>query len=249
MEQYPTIRRPNEGEAVAALQRLLHLQVDSVFGPLTEEAVKEWQTWHGLKPDGVVGPRTWAKLLKEEAGVNEIEQKRDVVIVGVDLSRVHPTSRRSISEIIIHCTATPEGREVSIDELTRWHKKRGFSTIGYHYVIGLDGKIRNGRNIDVAGAHCVGHNTHSVGVVYVGGLAADGKTPKDTRTAAQRKSLLALLTRLCKLYPNARICGHRELSKDQNGDGIISPWEWEKQCPSFDVSELRTELRKIKVYK
>lgn len=247
-----TIRQPNKGEEVKALQRLLHLKEDGIFGPQTTEAVKEYQAWHGLTPDGVVGPRTWEVLLRNESGVEQ-RGKDDgdggYVVNDVDLSDVRPTRRRTINEIIIHCTATPEGREVSIAELTKWHKQRGFSDIGYQYVIGLDGKIRNGRNIDIAGAHCTGHNTHSIGVVYVGGLAADGKTAKDTRTEAQRKSLNALLCRLCVLYPKARLYGHRELSKDQNGDGVISPWEWEKQCPSFDVLELRKKLREAKIYR
>jgi len=229
------------------LQRLLHLKEDGIFGPQTTEAVKEYQAWQGLTPDGVVGPRTWEALLRNESSVKKkgmADDNDNYVVNDVDLSGVRPTTRRSISEIIIHCTATPEGREVSIAELTKWHKQRGFSDIGYHYVIGLDGKIRNGRNIDIAGAHCTGHNTHSVGVVYVGGVAADGKTAKDTRTDEQKRSMLALLRRLCKMYPKAKVMGHREFSPDKNGNGIIEPQEWIKACPSFEVSELRTALRK-----
>jgi SAM-dependent methyltransferase len=80
---------------------------------------------------------------------------------------------RKIDRIIIHCTATPQGREVTVGEVDRWHRARGFSGIGYHYLIGLDGNMRTGRSVKQAGAHCEGQNAHSIGVCYVGGLAAD----------------------------------------------------------------------------
>ena len=249
MATFETIKRGSQGEAVKALQRVLHLQEDGIFGKMTDEAVREYQAWNGLTVDGVVGPRTWKLLLADQQLIGGRETDDGFVVRGVNLSAVRATTRRTINEIIIHCTATPEGKDYGIDEVTKWHKQRGFTTIGYHYLIGLDGKIRNGRNIDVAGAHCVGHNSHSVGVCYVGGCEADGKTAKDTRTEAQKKSLLALTRRLCQLYPKAKIYGHRELSRDQNGDGLIESWEWEKQCPSFDVKEIRLELKEQGVYK
>ena len=127
---------------------------------------------------------------------------------------------RTINEIIIHCSATPEGREVSIEEIRRWHRQRNFADIGYHYVIHLDGRIENGRDVDISGAHCTGHNANSIGVVYVGGCGKDGKTPKDTRTDDQKESLAALLMDLKKIYPLAKIHGHRDFAN--------------KACPSFD---------------
>jgi N-acetylmuramoyl-L-alanine amidase len=132
-------------------------------------------------------------------------------------------SRRTINEIIIHCTATPEGRECSVEEIRQWHKARGFADIGYHYVIHLDGRVEPGRNVDIAGAHCTGHNANSIGVVYVGGCAKDGKTPKDTRTEAQKSALANLLINLRKLYPRAKIHGHRDFAN--------------KACPSFDATK------------
>ena len=96
---------------------------------------------------------------------------------------------RKINLIIVHCSATPEGKDFTVDDITRWHKARGFKTIGYHYVIYRDGSIHKGRPVSEEGAHCVGHNKNSIGVCYIGGLAADGKTPKDTRTDSQKSSL------------------------------------------------------------
>lgn len=130
---------------------------------------------------------------------------------------------RPIKEIIIHCTATPEGREVTIGELRRWHRQRGFSDVGYHYIIHLDGRVEAGRAVEEAGAHCQGHNRASIGVCYIGGVGKDGKTPKDTRTEAQKASLARLTERLLRLYPGAEVLGHNQLSA--------------KACPSFDVQK------------
>lgn len=128
---------------------------------------------------------------------------------------------RKITEIIIHCSATPEGRKVTTDQIDRWHKERGFKKIGYHYVIYLDGSIHEGRKEEEIGAHTVGHNANSIGICYVGGCAKDGRTPKDTRTDAQKNALCGLLSELVKKYPNASIHGHREFAN--------------KACPCFDV--------------
>ena len=128
---------------------------------------------------------------------------------------------RKINEIIVHCAATREGRDFTVEDITRWHKARGFATIGYHYVIYRDGSIHEGRPLEQIGAHCVGHNKHSIGICYIGGCASDGKTPKDTRTSEQKEALLALLRRLKARFPNATIHGHREFAA--------------KACPSYDA--------------
>ena len=112
---------------------------------------------------------------------------------------------RKIDDIIIHCTATAEGRDVSVADIRRWHKARGFVDVGYHYVVYLDGSVHEGRPLAQVGAHCRGHNAHSVGVCYVGGLAADGRTPKDTRTARQRVALKALVQLLRLNFPGAGV--------------------------------------------
>lgn len=128
---------------------------------------------------------------------------------------------RTIDKIIVHCSATPEGRAVTIEDIDRWHKQRNFKCIGYHYVVYLDGSVHKGRDENEIGAHCQGQNNHSIGVCYIGGLAKDGKTPKDTRTDAQKQSLIELLKELKAKYPKATIHGHREFAA--------------KACPCFDA--------------
>ena len=135
---------------------------------------------------------------------------------------------RKINEIIVHCAATPEGKNFKAADIDRWHRERKMKCIGYHYVVDLDGTVEPGRPENEIGAHCLGHNQYSIGVCYVGGLAANGKTPKDTRTAAQKEALLALLKKLRAKYPNASIHGHRDFAA--------------KACPSFDAT---TEYKNI----
>ena len=131
---------------------------------------------------------------------------------------------RQINEIIIHCTATPEGRAVTVAQLRDWHVKgNGWTDIGYHFVVDLDGKVHPGRPLSQPGAHCYGHNAKSIGIVYIGGLASDGKTPKDTRTPAQRSALRQLVQQLSVQFPEiaGNIHGHNEYAA--------------KACPSFNV--------------
>lgn len=144
---------------------------------------------------------------------------------------------RTINKIIIHCSATPEGKDYTVEDIDRDHRKRGFAKIGYHYVIYRDGTIHQGRKESEVGAHARGYNANSIGVCYIGGLARDGKTTKDTRTQAQRDALVRLLRELVTRYPDAEILGHRDLSPDKNGDGIVSPNEYIKGCPSFDAKK------------
>ena len=130
---------------------------------------------------------------------------------------------RELNRIILHCTATPSWREVSVDEIRRWHVEgNGWSDIGYHYVILLDGTIARGRPLDVAGAHVKGHNKDSVGVVYVGGTDVTGQ-PQDTLNSNQLFSLYKVVTSLRNLFGPLTLHGHNEFSN--------------KACPSFIVSE------------
>lgn len=197
-----TVKRGSSGEEVKKLQLALSLYADGIFGSLTEEAVKEFQRSHGLTADGVVGERTWAALSANAIG------------------GLHK-SQRTINEIIVHCSATVEGKDFTVADIKRWHLRRGFSDIGYHYVIYRDGSVHEGRNINISGAHCMGHNTHSIGVCYVGGLDKDER-PKDTRTAAQRAALLKLIKELKRLYPAATVHGHNEFAN--------------KACPCFHAN-------------
>lgn len=130
---------------------------------------------------------------------------------------------RKIDKIILHCTATPEGREVTVADVTAWHKERGFSTIGYHYLVYLDGTVVRGRREEEIGVHCLGQNAGSIGVCYVGGLDSRGN-PKDTRTAAQRVALRNLVEGLQRRYPHATLHGHNEFAA--------------KACPCFKISDL-----------
>lgn len=144
---------------------------------------------------------------------------------------------RKITGIVIHCSATAEGKDFDASDIERWHKERRFNRIGYHFVIKLDGTIQTGRELTMAGAHVSGHNAHTIGICYIGGLDAKGKA-KDTRTEQQKESLLWLLRAIRKHIRGGAdftIKGHRDYSPDQNNDGIIQTHERIKECPCFDV--------------
>ena len=212
-------KRGSTGQMVREIQKALHLMPDGIFGAITDEAVRKWQKEHGLIADGVVGTKTLLKLIPARL----------------------KKSKRTITDIVIHCTATRAWQDYSADDIRRMHKAQGWADIGYHYVVRLDGTIEPGRDVDKIGAHVSGHNANSIGVVYVGGLDNQGKA-KDTRTENQKNALLNLLLDLRQLYPNARIRGHRDFSPDLNGNGTIEPWEWIKECPCFDA---KAEYRRI----
>lgn len=195
-----TIKLGSRGNDVKTLQSKLNLVADGIFGPITKEAVKDFQKANGLSVDGIVGPKTWEKL-------------------GV----VSTTNKRNITEIIVHCSATPEGKDYTVKDIDGWHRARGFNGIGYHYVIYRDGAVAKGRDESVVGAHCTNHNSKSIGICYIGGMDSANKNPKDTRTPQQKESLLKLLKELKKKYPNAKIYGHRDFAN--------------KACPSFDATK------------
>lgn len=141
---------------------------------------------------------------------------------------------QDIRYLIIHCSATKSNTNYSVYQLEREHQRRGFYTAGYHYYIRRSGEIHPLREHDEVGAHCRGYNRQSLGICYEGGLDTRGGYA-DTRTWEQKESLRRLLWMLHRLYPNAKIVGHRDLSKDRNQDGLITPDEWEKACPCFDA--------------
>lgn len=129
---------------------------------------------------------------------------------------------RKIDKLIVHCSATAEGRDYTVAQIREWHVKgNGWRDIGYHYVIYRDGSVHTGRPVEQIGAHTTGQNANSIGICYIGGYAADGKTPKDTRTEAQRIALRRLVKELKEKYPGATVHGHNEFAN--------------KACPCFDV--------------
>lgn len=132
---------------------------------------------------------------------------------------------RWITKIIVHCAATPEGKDFTVADIDRWHKAKGWKCIGYHFVIYRDGSVHEGRPIDMIGAHCKGFNSHSIGICYIGGCTADGKHAKDTRTPEQKLALRQLLEKLHSKYPNASIHGHNEFAN--------------KACPCFSMNEYK----------
>lgn len=141
---------------------------------------------------------------------------------------------RKINYIVLHCSASKPGRKLTVSDIDKIHRARGWKKIGYHYVIYPDGSLHQGRELSEAGAHVTGHNADSIGICYVGGLDAQGK-PADTRTEEQRATLYYLLQRLKEQFPQAEILGHRDFSPDLNGNGRIEPWEYMKACPCFDA--------------
>ena len=144
--------------------------------------------------------------------------------------------------LVLHCTATPEGREVSSNDIRAWHTNpvskggRGWKQVGYTDLIHLNGEIERlvdnneDANVDpweiTNGAK--GYNSISRHVVYVGGVVADGKTAKDTRTKAQKAAMEAYVKEFHRRHPNVRIIGHREVAA--------------KDCPSFDVQVWLKEI-------
>ena len=161
-----TIRKGCRGADVKTLQRALHLIEDGIFGNLTDEAVRAFQQANGLSVDGVVGEKTWAAL-----GVSDGDTPLNL------------STKRKITELIVHCTASREGVNQTVAAIRKYHvNQRGWSDIGYHFVVYLDGTVHAGRPLDKIGAHCTGHNSYSIGICYVGGLDKNGKS-KDTRTA------------------------------------------------------------------
>lgn len=140
-------------------------------------------------------------------------------------------ARRNICRIVVHCSATPEGRSFRKADIDRWHRANGWNGCGYHYVIGIDGKVEEGRYIENKGAHAGVYNNGSIGICYIGGMTADNTQAKDTRTDAQKDSLRWLLEQMHRLYPSAVIIGHRELP------------DVHKACPCFDASKEYHDLQ------
>ena len=239
-----TYKEGSRGAVVKQIQKAAGAYPDGIWGKVTTECVKAWQREHGLKADGIAGPATLAEMgIAAVTGFNG-SSGSSINRVGITLKK----SKRRIDYIAVHCTATPEGQDLTVEQIRKQHKAQGWADIGYHFVVYRDGSVHEGRDVDIAGAHVSGYNSHSIGIAYVGGLEPSTCAPyhllqaKDTRTEEQRAALYSLLMDLRKLYPEAKIQGHRDFSPDLNGNGTIEPSEWVKDCPSFDAKK---EYRKV----
>jgi N-acetylmuramoyl-L-alanine amidase len=130
---------------------------------------------------------------------------------------------KNVDKVIVHCTATPEGRHTTVEDVRRWHLDRGWSDIGYHFLVYLDGSVHEGRPLEIQGAHCRGQNKNSIGIAYVGGIDKVNFKPKDTRTEEQKEALVDMLEFFKIAHPEAVIYGHRDFAN--------------KACPSFDAKK------------
>lgn len=179
-----------------------------------------------------------------------------------------PAASRRIRLIVLHCSATPSGKPITagvrlpgvapaVATIDAWHALRGFrrgdaarirfnpqlGSIGYHYVVDLDGAVHTGRHLDEQGAHAAGFNAASAGICLVGGAERDARyTPRQwdaLRELVQSLCHALALPPIRPLHPRdgVGVCGHRDLSPDANADGQVQPYEWLKTCPGFDVGE------------
>ena len=190
---------------------------DGNMGPRTRDAIRAFQRAHGLKDDGIIGPVTTGALT-----------------ATASTARPAASAGRPIHTLVWHCTATPEGKEFSRDDIDRMHRARGFSKIGYHKIIHLDGSVDEGRPESEIGAHVSGHNTGTIGYSYIGGVDSAGRA-KDTRTVAQKETMIRLTREAVERYNLRAVLGHRDLSPDTDNDGVVEPHEWVKQCPCFNA--------------
>lgn len=129
-----------------------------------------------------------------------------------------------VTHIVIHYSATPRGRHITVADIDAWHKARGWKGIGYHYVIYLDGSVHKGRPDNVVGAHVAGHNTGTIGICYIGGVDGDPNKGVDTRTPEQTRAMIALIRDLLAKYPGAEVVGHRDMPDAAT------------QCPGFNAT-------------
>ena len=151
---------------------------------------------------------------------------------------------RPITHLVVHCAASPDGKPVSAETIDQWHAARGFQRkpewlkrqaghlkhIGYHFVVDVDGMVSAGRHVEEVGAHVNGSNAWSIGICLIGTRRF---TPK------QWEALRQLVDGLLNRFQAARVVGHRDFSPDKDGDGVIEPQEWSKECPGFEVAQWR----------
>lgn len=145
---------------------------------------------------------------------------------------------RPVKLLVVHCSATAPNKDIGAREINAMHMARPDMRckIGYHYVIRRNGALEPGRAETEIGAHSKGHNANSIGICLVGGVDERGKSVCNFEPA-QYDTLRGLLKRLEAKYPGSVSLGHRDLSPDVDGDGVVERHEWLKDCPCFDVKK------------
>ncbi len=183
--------------------------------------IKALQRRVGASPDGIIGERTLDAINRALDAAAPSERPAQP---KPQPPTAPPQTKRKINTIAVHCSATPEGKPFTAADIDQWHRKQGWSEIGYNAVVLLDGTIQRGRDEAKTPSHAMGHNSDSIAICYIGGVGTDGK-PKDTRTAAQKAALLTWLELKKQQFPNAKILGHHDYP------GVT------KACPSFPAAK------------
>lgn len=141
---------------------------------------------------------------------------------------------RKIERIFVHCTAS--NQNATVNDIKAEFKRKGWKNPGYHYLVDKEGIITHLLDDSKVSNGVKGYNSTSINVAYIGGIDSSGKGV-DNRTEQQKKSLRSLLKVLHSRYPDAQIMGHRDISPDTNGNGIVDPWERIKECPCFNAMD------------
>lgn len=210
----------SQGQEVKDLQKKLGLITDGMFGVKTKTAVVNFQLKNNLHPDGIVGVKTLEKLYAVYEPEKEISLSKLLSQVG--------KSRRNITRIVLHCTAS--WQTATIDGIKADWRARGWTNVGYAYIIMPNGEVVQLASEDVVTNGVKGYNSNSIHVCYIGGIEKVGGKIKsiDNRTDAQKVSLKTIVKELKFKYPKATILGHRDLAA--------------KDCPCFNVKEWVKEI-------
>jgi N-acetylmuramoyl-L-alanine amidase len=216
---------------IKAFQRKHKLVVDGIAGPQTRRALAEVNRPISQsarkEPDKSAMGKTNFALTQTSLSGSVAQAERTIGAVATNAIKAAVmalpiSTSRYIEEIIVHCAATPEGKKFSMRDIAAWHKERGWDGPGYHFGANLNGEIEIGRPVGQQGIHTKGKNVATVGLVYFGGVSADGKTAKDTRTPHQ----IVALYYLC-----VRLKAHHKIKKPVSGHNQYA----QKACPSFSV--------------
>lgn len=237
------------------IQKILKINADGIIGPKTIAKAKQYlqgqQISRPINNNNLLIMVAQKFLISKGYSIGDIDglwgKKSHKAFLDYQGKN---TTTRNITRIFVHCSATPQGRQITPERVQEMHTLprsrggRGWSKIGYHYIITLDGVIHNTLDQSISGIQVRGFNANSIGVCYIGGMTSDMKKAKDTRTQAQKQAMAVLIKRLHQKYPSAWIGGHRDISPDKDGDGVIQKHQFIKQCPCFDVkSQLDSWLK------